>query len=138
MPYFTSTSIYICRGRLFWTFRSERRTKETQKIWMNLYMPWQSSDPHRTASSLGTDSLFNALRRFIARRGPIRMLRRDNRTNVVGTKNELNKTLKFEFGIDCTSNPPSASHMAFGRGKLNQDGEKGPQRTYARTQHSPG
>jgi len=41
------------------------------------------------ANSMDTDSFINALRRFIAVRGPIRQLRSDMGTNFVGAKKEL-------------------------------------------------
>ena len=77
------------------------------------------------AESLDTDAFLNALRRFIAIRGPIRHLRCDRSTNFVGAKNVLERELAlldsdkvktfllhencdvFEFKM----NPPSASHM---------------------------
>ena len=40
-----------------------------------------------------TDSLIQALRRFIARRGNIRLIRCDNGTNFVGAKSELKRSL---------------------------------------------
>ena len=39
-----------------------------------------------TAKSLETDSFINALRRFLARRGPVQLLRSDQGTNFVGAK----------------------------------------------------
>ena len=77
------------------------------------------------AKSLETDSFINALRRFLARRGPVRLLRSDQGTNLVGAKRELKEALTemkndkvrafllenecdwFEFQM----NVPSASHM---------------------------
>ena len=74
------------------------------------------------AHSLETDSFLNALRRFIARRGPVRELRCDNGTNFVGAKGELRKAIKEmdhdeiteklrQQQIDWKFNPPAASHM---------------------------
>ncbi|KAL9967307.1 hypothetical protein ACROYT_G025507 [Oculina patagonica] len=77
------------------------------------------------ANSLETDSIINALRRFINRRGPIRQLRSDRGTNFVGARNELTQALAemdqekiktellkeqcdwFSFKM----NIPAASHM---------------------------
>ena len=42
---------------------------------------------------LDTDSFIQALRRFIARQGPVRLIRLDNGTNFVGVANELRKAL---------------------------------------------
>lgn len=72
--------------------------------------------------SLDTDSLLNALRRFISRRGLPEKLFCDNGTNLVGASRELSKCLKelrhdklHEFcvknGFQWHFNPPHASHM---------------------------
>lgn len=76
------------------------------------------------ANSLSTDSSINALRRLIAMRGPIRILRSDQGTNFVGTRTELQAALKemdatqieeylLKHGCDLQfrMNIPSASHM---------------------------
>ncbi|XP_064639582.1 uncharacterized protein LOC135494836 [Lineus longissimus] len=42
-----------------------------------------------TANSPSTDSFLNAYRRFVCRRGPVRLLRSDQGTNFVGAKSEL-------------------------------------------------
>ncbi|KAK3752530.1 hypothetical protein QZH41_005142 [Actinostola sp. cb2023] len=46
------------------------------------------------ANSLETDSFIQALRRFIARRGPVRTIRSDNGTNFVGAQAELRQAIK--------------------------------------------
>ena len=48
----------------------------------------------QVADTLDTNSFSNALRRFIAMRGPIRQLRCDRRTNFVRAKNELTPEYK--------------------------------------------
>ena len=81
----------------------------------------------KTANSLETDSFLNALRCFIARRGPVREIRSDRGTNIVGAEKELKKALDEmdhsiiqqilcrEHKADCIvqwkQNPPAASHM---------------------------
>ena len=61
---------------------------------------------------LGTDSFIEALRRFVARRGKIKVLRSDNGSNFVGSQKELEKAYsemdhqKIQFflqniGVDC-------------------------------------
>ena len=78
-----------------------------------------------TANTLETDSFINALRRFQAKRGPIRQLRSDRGTNFVGAQRELQEALSemdedkvrntlLEENCEWVSfkmNPPSASHM---------------------------
>ena len=44
------------------------------------------------ASSLDTDSAINAIRRFTARRGPVKHMRSDNGTNLVGAEKELSRS----------------------------------------------
>ena len=76
------------------------------------------------AESLETDAFINALRRLIAIRGPIRLLRSDRGTNFVGAKNELKHELEAmrndqlrQFllrngaDIEFRMNFPSSSHM---------------------------
>jgi len=74
-----------------------------------------------SANSMDTDSFINALRRFIAVRGPIRQLRSDMGTNFVGAKRELDsfsddKIKDYLLKQNCDyiefkMNVPSASHM---------------------------
>ena len=77
------------------------------------------------AYSLETDSYINAMRRFICRRGPVRQMRSDQGTNLVGAKRELKDALlemdKEKVQIEMLKrncdwfetklNVPSASHM---------------------------
>jgi hypothetical protein len=76
------------------------------------------------AKTLETDSFINVLRCFLARRGPVRQLRSDQGTNLVGARGELKEALRkmdpdevrrfllkkecdfFEFKL----NTPKASH----------------------------
>ena len=44
-------------------------------------------------NALDTDSFTHALRRFIARRASVRLIRSDNDTNFIGAANDLRKTL---------------------------------------------
>ena len=77
------------------------------------------------AKTLETDSFINVLRCFLARRGPVRVLRCDQGTNLVGARNELSEAVKemdqgnvreFLVNKECDwiefqTNVSSASHM---------------------------
>ena len=74
------------------------------------------------ASTLTSSSFIQALRRFIARRGPVREIRSDNGTNFGGARNELLQAIEEmdheeiraklrEEKIDWLFNPSTASHM---------------------------
>ena len=76
------------------------------------------------AYDLTTDAFIQALRKFMAIRGPIRLLRCDNGTNFVGANRELTRAVdsiqsdtlrRFALENDCDvefrTNPPCASHM---------------------------
>ena len=69
-----------------------------------------------------TDSFLQALRRVIARRGPIRELRSDQETNFIGAENELKRALQemddekmkaelLKHNIDWIRNPVTASNF---------------------------
>ena len=71
--------------------------------------------------SMDTSSFINALRRFLAVRGPVKQLRSDCGTNFVGARNELTAATKemdngniatylANEGCEWTFNPPHASH----------------------------
>ena len=76
------------------------------------------------AYSLTSDSFIQSLRKFIAIRGPVRLLRCDNGTNFVGANKELSKAAdsiqsaelkafitKNNCDLEFRMNPPGASHM---------------------------
>ena len=76
------------------------------------------------AKTLETDSFINVLRCFLARRGPVRQLRSDQGTNLVGAKGELKETLEKMDNVEVQNfllkkecdwiefklNTPTASH----------------------------
>ena len=80
-----------------------------------------------TANSLHADFFLNVLRRFIARRGPVREIRSHRGTNIVGAVKELKKALDdmdhsiiqeslcreymANWVIQWKQHPPAASHM---------------------------
>ena len=74
--------------------------------------------------SLSTDSSMCALRRFLARRGQVKVVRSDQGTNLVGAKRELDQELKhlvdhspelkeemLKRKVQWLLNPPYASHF---------------------------
>ena len=74
------------------------------------------------ADSLNTDSCINAMRRFIARRGQVKLMRSDNGTNFVGADKELRREIEnwnknaisdamLQQNIQWIFNPPLASHF---------------------------
>lgn len=73
------------------------------------------------ASSLDTDSCLNAIRRFVARRGQVKVLRSDNGTNFVAAERELRQSIEkwnnekiqdhlSQQGVKWVFNPPTGSH----------------------------
>ncbi|XP_068676501.1 uncharacterized protein [Montipora foliosa] len=82
---------------VFGPFRMKEGRKELKRYGV-LFTCLSSRAVHiETANSLETNSFLNALRRFIARRGPVREIRSDRGTNIVGAEKELKKALD---GID--------------------------------------
>ena len=76
----------------------------------------------KVASDLSSDSFINALRRFLARRGPILQMFSDNGSNLVGAERVLREALKewnqqkiegflLQKEIQWVFNPPTASLM---------------------------
>ena len=74
------------------------------------------------AHSLNTDSFIHAFRRFISRRGNVRIVRSDNGTNIVSGQKELKLAVRslnqncienwmLQQEIDWKFQPPSASHF---------------------------
>ena len=74
------------------------------------------------AHNLTTDSLLQALRRFISRRGKPRQIYSDKGTNFVGAEKTLRDSLQLwnqsqihdylrQHEIRWSFNPPAASHM---------------------------
>ena len=74
------------------------------------------------AYSLDADSCINAIRRFIARRGTVKLFRSDNGTNLVGAEREMREDIAkwnqhhfqeslLQHAVTWVFNPPSASHF---------------------------
>ena len=116
-PPFTYTDVDY-----FGPFIIKERRKEVKR-YGSLFMCLVSRAVHiEVASSLESNSFILALRRFIARRGPVREMRSDNGTNFVGARNELLQAREelddeeirvklLKENIDWIFNPPAASHM---------------------------
>ena len=116
-PPFMYTSVYY-----FGPYVIKEDRKELKRYGC-LFMCLASRAVHiETANSLETDSFIQALRQFIARRGPIREICSDNGTNFVGAKTELQQPVNemdnehirsrlHQEGTDWIFNPPSGSHI---------------------------
>jgi len=94
-PPFTYTGLDV-----FGPFYIKEGRKELKR-WGLIFTCLASRTIHlETLSDMPTDSFLNALRRYISRRGKVQELRSDQGINFVGTRNELNATLK-ELGTTC-------------------------------------
>ena len=103
-----------------------REGRKELKRYVALFTCLLSRSVHMESTvSMGTDSFIQSLRRFIGRRGEIRLIRCDNGSNFVGARHELQAALKemdhdriSEFlltngadWIQWKHNTPAASHM---------------------------
>ena len=121
-PPFTYCGVYY-----FGPFRIKEGRKELKRYRV-LFTCLSSRAVHiEAANSLETNSFLNALRHFIARRGPVREVRSDRGTNIVGAEKELKKALdemdhsiiqeslcreyKADWVIQWKQKPSTASHM---------------------------
>lgn len=104
---------------------SARRTRgglAQSKRWAVIFTCMSVRAVHiEVIESLDTTSFINALRRFLAIRGPVKCIRSDRGTNFIGACKELKipsniddaSVKKYLLEQDCTwsFNPPHASHM---------------------------
>ncbi len=103
-----------------------RRTRgghASSKRWAVLFTCLATRAVHtELVESMDTSSFFNALRRFMAIKGPVKLIRSDCGTNFVGAHNEFKAALSkmdknsiesYLASPGCTweFNPPHASHM---------------------------
>ena len=110
---------------MFGPFQVKER-RSTLKKFVALFTCLNSRAVHLESSNhMDTDHFIMMLRRFIARRGQLRLLRSDNGTNFVGCDNELRKAIDEmdESTIDSflqqqggewmgwKRNPPASSHF---------------------------
>ncbi|XP_076853956.1 uncharacterized protein LOC143509279 [Brachyhypopomus gauderio] len=111
----------FCGMDCFGPFYSKQGRRE-QKRYGLLFTCFCSRAVHiELLEDMTTDAFINALRCFIAIRGPVRQLRSDHGSNFVGAKNELERALKeldeervatflAEQQCDFCMNVPDASH----------------------------
>ena len=114
-----------CAVDFFGPFIEEGR-KELKR-WGAIFVCMVSRGIHiEVAASLDTTSFLNAYRRFVCRRGPVRILRSDQGTNFIGGRNELTNALTEMDDtkisrelikencdwINFRMNAPHSSHMA--------------------------
>lgn len=116
-PPFTNTGVDI-----FGPF-TVKNGRKVQKRYGALFTCLASRAIHlEMCATLETDSFIQALRRFIARRGPISQLRCDNGTNFRGAEKELRNALREmndddlyqklrKLNVEWIFNPPHASHF---------------------------
>lgn len=119
-PPFTVSGVDLFGPFLVKEGRSER------KRWGVIFTCMSMRAVHlEVAHSLTTDSFLNCYRRFVCRRGPVRVLRCDQGTNFIGAKNELQSALqeldkdkiRGELArqacdlVEFNFNVPRASHM---------------------------
>lgn len=105
------------------TARKTRGSHVTQKRWAVLFTCLTSRAVHiEISEELSTSSFINAMRRFIAIRGPVKIFRSDRGTNFIGGVKELGmknvvtedtsiKNFLAENGCVWIFNPPHASHF---------------------------
>lgn len=113
----------FCGVDLFGPFLIREGRNKNLKIWGVLFTCLAMRAIHvETVNFMTTDSFINAVRRFIAIRGPLRLLRSDRGSNIVGAENELKKAwselsaehiskflLQQEYDFEFRQNVPSAS-----------------------------
>ena len=95
-----------------------RRTKATKKIWAVIYVCLPSRAIHlEPLQGLDTASFRNALSRFVAVRGPVKIIRSDQGTNFVSSKRQLEAIDAVQISNDLETknikwimNPPHSSH----------------------------
>ena len=73
---------------------TSRKRRSDLKRCCALFTSFASRAVHiEVTNALDTDSFTQTLRRFIARRRTVRLIRSDNDTNFIGVANDLRKTL---------------------------------------------
>ncbi|XP_068203570.1 uncharacterized protein [Palaemon carinicauda] len=100
-----------------------KQGRSTLKRWGAIFTCLTSRAVHlEVIDTMEQDSFVNAIRRFVARRGPIKRIWSNNGTNIVTTERELREALQHfnegEIrdtltirGIEWNFHPPHASHF---------------------------
>jgi transposase InsO family protein len=100
-----------------------KRGRTVQKRYGVIFTCSSSRAVHLEVShSLTTDSCIQAIRRFLARRGPVIRIRSDNGTNLVGAEAEMKRDIASwnqtkigrylqQHNIEWMFNPPASSHF---------------------------
>ncbi|XP_068209253.1 uncharacterized protein [Palaemon carinicauda] len=116
-PPFTNTGL-DCFGPFL-----VKQGRSTVKRWGAIFTCLTSRAVHlEVIHTMEQDSFVNAIRRFVARRGPIKRMWSDNGTNIMATERELREALqRFNEGeirdklsirsIEWNFHPPHASHF---------------------------
>ncbi|XP_052445763.1 uncharacterized protein LOC127987458 [Carassius gibelio] len=114
----TTPPFTYCGMDCFGPFYVKEGRKELKRYGLLLTCMCSRAIHVEMLDDLSTDAFINALRAFIAIRGPVRQLRSDQGTNFVGARREFAEALKEinqerlkEFGCEFIMNTPSASHM---------------------------
>ena len=115
-PAFTFTGV-DCFGPFYATLGRGRRQEKRHGV---IFTCMTIRAIHlEVVEDLAADSVLRAIRRFMARRGHVRLLQSDNGTNFVGARRELLRSLASEevltsvtgSGTTWKFNPPQASHF---------------------------
>ena len=118
-PPFTNVGVDVFGPFLIQTGIRTRRTQGSKKIWAALFTCLVSRAVHIELMPLmDAPTFINALRRFVAIRGPCNLMRSDQGSNFVGATGqveELNLTAAaremHDVGVQWIMNPPHASNF---------------------------
>lgn len=121
VPPFCNSGIDVFGHYFIHDGKSTRSTTASKKIWVLISVCLVSRAVHlEMLSSMDTSSFKNALARFIAIRGTVKLLRSDNGSNFIAAKNQMKETTSINMSeiqnelknknVEWIFNPPHASH----------------------------
>ena len=122
-PPFTNVGIDIFGPFTVTDGVTTRRTSATKKAWCTIFVCQTTRAIHlELISSMDTNAMQNALRRFLCIRGVCRRIQSDNGTNLMSTRSQIQTSreafdeerLKNEaarHNCEWTTSPPGASHF---------------------------